>query len=596
MQAGAQRSPRNGLRDLMSMVRAGLPKGTVHDLWKSIETLIDRLRKEVSYDRDGLHHEVDQLQLATLEAEYLYQSGKAYKAVQVLKPWYLKLYGELKDGSIAKPAVFRGRIDKRLLRQKLWALMYYVGYHFSALQRRHSEAIKQLELIEKVIRKNLGTAERDSDSPQYHPAGTLAVCHFFLGQAYRGQREFRQAEWHFVRSQEETQKRLEKKLNAPAVRNDPRLKEYETAYHHGFTARILGSGMSWVALQEGRLTRAEYLLRTAQALLTDTRLESLKQFVNSMLQITVRRRTPVGSDDYLPAVQAVEECFHDFKRSNDITGQTRCATELVRAYLDLVEFAREDLTENKSEDLAAAKRWLDRLYTLATAGQDSDMAGIIRHGLLKTRFELLNNEREKALEAVDEVEANYNSARRDDKESAEFSEFFVEIELWRAAIHLTHEQTKDLQRARDILQELFKPDRQDRLHDPVLQAECYLRMMEATPYPIDQKKYRIQWIELKQFVENAYLHHRWKVIQENRVPQPFHKEIDIELSHEKTVRAYKQEFEQWIDELAFSRYPYESDEDLARVFDSHKTTVYRKRQKYKLKSRVEKTGPHSAGP
>ena len=243
--------------------------------------------------------------------------------------------------------------NPKLLRQKIWALMNYVFYLYGWLEGKNLKAIEYFKQIELVIAKELET-------PDYHPSGTLAVLHFYTGFCCRAVGDFQMAERHFLDAQKEAQKRIEKKLadadqvqrriherclvakdhaftekgflEAEAARNliD---RDYEIAYNTVFSARITGSGLGWGALFQGRLLKAEQLLRTALALLASTRQESLKLTLESTLWLAMRHRARCNSPEYEEGMEGLEACLIRFQRGADIAGYNRCRTELAWAYL-----------------------------------------------------------------------------------------------------------------------------------------------------------------------------------------------------------------------------------------------------------------------
>jgi hypothetical protein len=140
-------------------------------------------------------------------------------------------------------------------------------------------------------------------------SGTFAIYHYFIGQCEHAIRNFPKAQTHFLDAQKYAQKRLNRKLFLSA-NGKPVDVAYEVAYNSVFTARVLGVGVGWVALHQGRLVRAEQLLRASQALLTTTSQESLKLFIRTILAMAVRRGAVFESREYKESMNDLKNCSH----------------------------------------------------------------------------------------------------------------------------------------------------------------------------------------------------------------------------------------------------------------------------------------------
>jgi len=71
--------------------------------------------------------------------------------------------------------------ERRLLRQKIWALLDYVFLAFYRVGRQQKQALDYFIRLEKIIRGELAT-------PDYQASGALAVCYYYMGFCYRGLR------------------------------------------------------------------------------------------------------------------------------------------------------------------------------------------------------------------------------------------------------------------------------------------------------------------------------------------------------------------------------------------------------------------------
>jgi len=543
------------LREVMRMVRIGLPsEGSVHDLRGQIESRINELKGVFKRHPED---QVARLKLLTLEAESLHQSGRVKESVQVLTPLWEELEPLVRKKTLAQVAKVEGRTSRPLLRQKIWGALHFIWFNYYALMRRNAEGVELLDSVGYIIEHELAT-------PEYSPSGTRAIQHYFIGHCHRAQRNFREAEKHFLEAQKEAQNRLDNKLKEKDSDRD-----YEIAFNNVFVARVLGAGLSWIVLQEGRLSNAEHLLRAALALLSNTRQQSVKQFVNSILEMAVRRRASVGTRDYANAVQSLERCFDDFKADSDISGQLRCAGELVRAYLDLVQFAKT----NKQDDVGKAELWLGKFKELSDLSEASaDRKSAVRYDLLDARFKLLSGDVRGARETMGKIHEAAKSR------NAIVTEFGTEISILDAAIFL---EERDKPRAKATLKEAlakFKPRPEGvGLFDPVLEAECHLLFIKAGTPIVDQAQMESsadQLRALSQFVENAYLLHLSHDINISKYPA-FHKDPDLDFDS-KTALTYKKEFERWLDDVISIRFQHASHSELAKIKGVSTSTICRK--------------------
>jgi hypothetical protein len=200
------------------MVRTGLTQdGTVIDLQEQLSATIAQLRQDLQ-QTPSLFPDVDVIRLHTVEAEHLYQSGLHREAAAKLKPFWDSWEDRVRQWKLPnQPLEPSG--DRRLLRQKIWALMHYVFYDFYAVQADYLLAIKHFHAIERVIGQELEEhtsrredRRREDRAMAYKPYGTWAVFHYFVGHCHRATRNFSAAESHFSTSLQFLRKRLERKL------------------------------------------------------------------------------------------------------------------------------------------------------------------------------------------------------------------------------------------------------------------------------------------------------------------------------------------------------------------------------------------------
>lgn len=168
----------------MRMIRTGFPlddtgKPTGHK--QQIADTISAIKKE-AVKKAGLS-ETDRLRFLTLEAEFYQQCGRHVESARVLEPTR----------------------NHRLLRQKIWALLHYVFYHFYHVTGQHKRALEHLLKIEEIIQRELKTDDRQ-------PFGTPAICHYFMGLCYRVNCGFAEAEHRMLNAQRYTHDRAIREL------------------------------------------------------------------------------------------------------------------------------------------------------------------------------------------------------------------------------------------------------------------------------------------------------------------------------------------------------------------------------------------------
>lgn len=565
------------LDEVTRMIRAGLAEdGTIDELQERLRRDLDKLRaSRSSFD------EVDQIRISTLDAEFHYQTGKYAEAVAILKRFWTESSDRTSRAewclrSDAQPPLDRKR-RRDLLRQKLWALLHYVFYDLYT-DGKYGPAAEQLLLLEQIIHQDL-QSEATKREPAYVPHGTLAICRYFLGHCYRGERQFRRAEKCFLQAQASAQRRLELKLDPPKDGAEgknapvsPEKRAEAIAYHSVFTARVLGVGVGWIALQEGRLTHAEHLLRSADAVLLNTRQESLKLFVKSLLWIAVRRRARFHSPDYAEAMSGLERLSKRFGTLGDVAGDMRCQAELARGALDVAEFTAG---ASKAQPLAQAKRCLD---VLKHSGRPRHL---VRSHLLAARYALHKHDDGEAAREDDLREARRELAEAD-RTLDKHRHLKAHFETDRVNINLMVTQAS---RGRDTQQDAEEAERRVRSNlasrsrrvDPVLEAEAELLLAAAAQARQDDRlahRHLGRWSALRPVVENFYLRRFADRLKREMKPQPFRCDTDFELDPQ-AIAAQQHDFWTWIGDTVHARCPYASAKELGKIYGRNRATIDR---------------------
>jgi tetratricopeptide (TPR) repeat protein len=564
---GVRHPAHQWLREVARMVRGGLAHdATAGDLHNRLATTIERLKQEARTS-PVFFDQVQIIKLKTLEAEFFYQNGRFNDAVQTLEP----LWRELKQG-LEKRSTYQGLKpgkNRPLLRQKIWAMLHYVFYDLYT-NDKYKQAINQFNRIELIIRRNLASPAT-SRSPEYIPFGTLAIFHYFIGQCYRGLRQFGTAEIHFLEAQSAAQHRIEKKLalsadkgRTPESKLSPEDCAYALAYHTVFTARVLAIGLGWVAIQQGHLLRAEHLMRAGLAVLTGIRQESHKLIIESLLYMAMRRRAAFESGEYQAAMEGLKDCFDRFSKIRDVPGQFRCASELVRGHLDRAEFIKPE----KETHLHEAQK---RLQFLAKIHRDRNA---VRYHMLASRFFLLSGNLEQAAAAV----SNAKKIVEDPGKSDIKLHHEMDLAIVDAAVTFARKATSSAENKTEYALHKLKARS---FPDPVLEADGYVLRAQVAKKQDDLETARLyldKWDALSQFVENYYLHRLASTLRDEMQQPPFTLNFEFDLDT-KTIPYYELEFRAWLDRVVKKRFPAASIRRRAKLYGVNASTMLRRDNK-----------------
>jgi hypothetical protein len=557
--------PHQCLREVLQMVRTGVCCGKAGvEVRELIANALRRLKDERG-KHPGIFDEVEQLRLLTLEAESYQENGEFDKAARILEPVWRNLKPRLDAWS--KKELLEPTGDAALCRQKIWALLDYVFFAYCRLSGNQKLALKYFLRLEEVIRGELQTKKRI-------PHGTLALCHYYIAICFNVVGPDL-AEHHLLEAQKNTYARASRQLARETI--DRVEKEYEIAYKNVFGARVL-SGLARVDMQQGRLTRAEHLLYTAQNLLLGTQKEWLKRFITLMQWTVVRRRTAHAEPAYARALTELADQFTRYLNIRDPTGQLRCGLELARGYLDWAEFSDSD-TE-KGLRLEEAAYWLRTIPASAPLAAD-----IFRTEILKVRLCLLKGE-------VKEAEDKATDARRALKDDL-LPECGIELSLVEA-LYCLHTSPPDTRLAERLIQRSLDTIRlqrsqnseAERRSDPVLEAECYLLLAKTkllTGNADAAQKHLNEWTILRQFIDNYYLRHLGNVLQAElhahgpRFERTFEGYDPITGQVTRTIPECLEDYENWLRSVIKSRYGITKKKDLAKFYGRDPSNIDRKK-------------------
>jgi tetratricopeptide (TPR) repeat protein len=280
----------------------------------------------------------------------------------------------------------------------------------------------------------------------------------------------------------------------------------------------------------------------------------------------VRRRSRYNSSDYTAAIEGLNSSFKRFKAIEDQSGQHRCASELVRAYLDRIEFdeyvqKNPDEMKHHSEQ---AEHWLARLV------ENSDNRSSYRASLHQARLEILRGDPEIGLELLREAK---NASRQTKKlmraiPILEASAYLRLNEFEKAYGSITRNALKNIT--------LHSDPKRNGIFDPVLEAECCLllvRTCAALNSFRDAEHYLDAWNQLGRSIENYYLHElarracaAIKIRKPFKVPYDFEVFVGNSATVKKTLIERSDEFLEWLVDSVRARYPKISKRQLAAIY------------------------------
>ena len=592
------------LRVVGNLVRAGLAEdGDVGQLHTELESALAELKAQDEASPE-MFDQVDKLELATFDAEFHAQKGQYDAAVEVLLPFWKDLESRLRvwadrRGQKKHPR-FQQTRDPRLLRQQILVMVHFCFYENYIQRHRYQRAIDYFQQIDQLIREELyehppkNLPEGESDLPDetegYVPYGTIALLHYFTGHCYRAQRNFVEADHHFLEAQIASEARVER-VQKDAVRaqqecntqlEDPGLPQEQhdklhrflgllreehraaLAYNTVFTARVLGAGSAWCALQRGRLVRAEHLMRAALALLSNTRQESHKLFIRALLYIAMRRRHPFASTEYAAAMRGLSECAAKFTEGNE-TDRLRCLSEMVRGELDLANFTDRD----QNDHLRKAERYLAELEPRAR-GKSSN-----RYHLHAARLWRLRKDLEKAREHLTKVDP---FAGRSDVQRHAQADYAIERALQALDERAPDKRNKALDHARSITRDALEELGQ---LDPVLKADCLVLQAQVDDAATDVTavhKSLAEWRKLSPFVDNYYLHHLARELEATNPHDSFTCAADEIPTTHAGLQELRQRFNEWIRYVIMDKMRSKPAGDVAKVLDRDRHTIERWRK------------------
>ncbi len=488
----------SALTELEQAVRIGLYTDATLEKWKStLERLVSvcELEFEAVSPAEGMS-QAEQLKFISLKSEFYDMAGNDVES----RKWISQFVQQGEKGFIERIQALRGTAPAlsqdedyaRWIRQVAWVHLQYAW----VMHYRRNENEKALNYLNDVLH----FVEQNLKSPKRPSHGTYSRYFHYLGHCLRGLRRFRESEEAFLKSQEHANLRFAHK--------DARRKELypnegdrerasKLALQRRFaiisTARQMGSGMTWSALQQGQLSTAVAHCTNALGLLAGTGQEPTKAFIRSMKLIAQRRLAPGSTLLAGEAMKGLYGMMKQYSKIDDSLGELRCGAEIARGYMDYLEF----WAGTKADRVDALNHVLRRIAALTkVAVKRSSNAWKERLRMMEIRASLAFDPSRVASsdEMQEVVEISRNASIGLPRK--------VEARIL-LAIHF--DRKREYRKGIEQLSEAFLAA----ADDPVLRAECLLHSVGLHSDAGDKAAAEDalgQWAILSRSVENVYLH------------------------------------------------------------------------------------------
>ena len=548
----------------LSAVTEMVRTGRRHPAFEAGRDFQDALKKAIALLREEASRAPlvftpnERLRLDTAEAEMHSQNGRHSDAAAILAGFWKSWQTDKGNVGTSWPEN----------RPRLVAAMQYI-YASLIARGKATDALRELQRVRRFLPDIKNDSERRG-------AGTWAVWSYLMGVSCRMNRDYVGAEGNLGDAQEWMHVRTERAI--AESHGDVDALAGEIAYRNVFSARVLAA-LGWVDMQRGRLVHAQQILLTAETMILDTSHEPLRLFIQSLYWVAVRRTEPYHTDKHHKAMEKLEVCFHAFSSTEDLTGQRRCASEIVRGCLDAAECSA--LANNAGDVptlLQSAKRWLENLQRAQPIG--SEPGRVDRHRIRWLRLSHEAGIRPLLLDTPlpPPVPAAAPLTVVDDL-------------LLRARTPDGNRRAKDTEvddavgALRDSLDECVNSKRPN----PVREAECYLAL--AYVFHLDHQPEKAQtfldrWSLMHQFVENAFLHALADELCSRQPRQPFlvpwefavrgFSEEGEDGRKPPTIRSELDRFERWLLSSVCERFNVKSLTKLGVAHGTSRDTVRRR--------------------
>lgn len=257
----------------------------------------------------------------SLQWEVCDQEGAYEIALRILQPMAKQLLEYLKTGEPSEFRVSSTLEDKLASKRKLarQKVMCCLGYGFALYRvRDYKEAERAFRICSNFLAKVLIVSQGSSP---FYCWGTLARLHYFFGHLHRVQGEFISARLEFVEALDCAYKRLEQKKLTTDSQSSEGLRVHEQFANH-CAGKVLGFGLGWTALLQGKLSNASEQLQAARVVLNDSHDEYLKWQVEmlSCAVISAQNGASTKSEDLL---QRIDHCCQRLEKHKEYYWQSQ---------------------------------------------------------------------------------------------------------------------------------------------------------------------------------------------------------------------------------------------------------------------------------
>jgi hypothetical protein len=318
----------------------------------------DEVHVHLREDAVRMTPELESLRMRAMAAEVLDYFGRYVEARAVIEKdgqRCQRVLEDLRDCRVRGPQT---DAQRKMLKQRCWVVIHwgYIFYRAGEL----AGARDRFLLCRTIAESHLTTAG-------YPASGTLARIYYCLGLVAREQYDYRSAKEHFTQSMAHAWQAL---AGVASGRRRPQRSLSSQAALTDFNiAKCLALGLAWVHYTEGELQLAIPLLLAARTLLSKSREEIIKGYVNVVYACVLRSARGDDPDLLEEAITLLREARSVFVTKKHDYYRVRAAYHLALAYLQKArnggparEQALEEAMSFVSEIKGYGHRADDRLF------------------------------------------------------------------------------------------------------------------------------------------------------------------------------------------------------------------------------------------
>jgi tetratricopeptide (TPR) repeat protein len=209
-------------------------------------------------------------------------------------------------------------------------------------------------------------------APVFSCWGTLARLHYFHGHLHRVQGEFVSARSEFVKALDCAYLRLEeKRLRKELV--PPGAFHIEEQFANHCAGKVLGFGLGWTSLLQGKLSNASEQLQAARVVLNDSHDEHLKGQVE-MLSCAVLSAQNGASAESEKLLERIERCCDKLRKHTEYYWQSQNEFAKTSVY---IARAKWETDPERSEALLREARKRVEKFLRSGSGTNQVIANIL---------------------------------------------------------------------------------------------------------------------------------------------------------------------------------------------------------------------------